>query len=302
MYAGADVYPVTVSYARGAEITPDLEYREIKVSMKKADKTLGVDTGKHNVIALANKMGYFAAKYGNFVLFYVPPYRVDVLNEQDVIEDIAIAYGYSRIVPLPVLGAANGLAAESYELENRLATLMIGLGYTEAINSMLTNEKVQFENFGLEYKKGDYVNLADAKTENITMLRFTLAAGLMQNLADSRSERMPQRLFEIGRVFKVEGDKIKESIQMGIVSEHSKANFAELRNVVDQVMTFLGVECKIEKFNVPAFIDGRHAVIKVKEDVVGGIGEVHPKVLLNFGLEEPVVCAGITIVKDVKYD
>ncbi|MFI5412271.1 MAG: phenylalanine--tRNA ligase subunit beta [Candidatus Micrarchaeales archaeon] len=302
MYAGAEVYPVTVAYENGAEITPELNYTEIKVSMKKADKTLGVDTGKHNVIALANKMGHTAAKYGNSVLFYVPPYRVDVLGEQDIIEDIAVAYGYDRIVPVPVYGTTDGLASDQSENENRLATLMLGLGYTESINSILTNEKMQFENFGFEYKKENFISIAEAKTANITMLRFTIAAGLMENLADSRSERMPQRLFEIGRVFSLEKDKVNESLQLGIVSEHSKANFDEMRNVVDRIMKFMNLDYKIEQSSSPAFIEGRHAVIKVKGEVIGGVGEFHPKVLLNFGIEEPVVCAGINIIKDVKYD
>jgi phenylalanyl-tRNA synthetase beta chain len=304
MYAGADVYPVNVVYQNGAEVTPELEYDEIKMRMNRVERTLGIDIEKQSVIGLANKMNYVAAQLGNSVMFYVPPFRLDVLNEQDVTEDIAIAFGYDRIQPLPVMGTAEGLASEEYELENRLAHLMTGLGYTEAVNSVLTNEKVQFENVNIDHKSVNYVRIEEAKTSNITMLRFALVQGLLQNLSDSKRERMPQRLFEIGRVFSMEGDRIKEGIQIAVVSEHSKANFAEIKAVFDQILGFLGKEnCKIELFDMPGFlIEGRHAVVKEGDKVLGGFGEIHPKALNNFGLEEPVVAGGIDIVTQVKYD
>lgn len=302
IYTGAEVYPVTVNYGNSAEITPELGYNEVKVSMKKADKTLGIETGKHNVITLANKMGHTAAKYGNAVLFYVPPYRMDVLGEQDIIEDIAVAYGYDRIVPVPVYGTADGLASDQSEYENKLATLMVGLGYTEAVNSMLTNEGINFENVMKDFSKDNYVSLSDAKTSNITMLRTSLLPNLLQNLSDSRNEKMPQRLFEIGRVFSLENDKIKESVRLCIVSEHSKANFAEMRSLADSVMKYIGIDYKIRPAKSKANIEGRMAEIVANNETVGNFGELHPKVLLNFGLEEPVVALAITFVKEVKYD
>ena len=182
IYAGSDVYPVSVKYSTGTKITPEMKYWEIKLSMKKADKTIGAETGRHNVIGLANRMGYTAAKYGDNVLFYVPPYRVDVLNDQDIIEDIAIAYGYDKINPSPISGTGYGLSNDMSDMENKFALVMVGLGYTEAINSVLTNEDVNFKNMQAKYLKDEYVSIADAKTSTITMLRTTTLPSLLQNL------------------------------------------------------------------------------------------------------------------------
>ncbi len=302
IFAGATVEPVTVEYESGAEVTPSLEYKEIKVSMRNADRTLGIETGKHNVIALANKMGYNAAKYSNSVLFYVPPYRVDVLNDQDVIEDMAIAYGYDKIMPLGIMGFADGLSNDVVDYENVLASLMVGLGYTEAINSTLTNEKLNFDSVLKPYEQNSYVSIADAKTSTITMLRTSLLPGLLQNLSDSRNERMPQRIFEIGRVFSFENNGIKESIRLCLLSEHSKANLSEMRSIVDTLMRFMGVSYKVTPSKSEANIEGRVASVVVNNETVGTFGELHPKVLSNFGLEEPVVAASITIIKEVKYE
>ncbi len=301
---GAEVFPVTIEYPTGgAEITPLLNYKEIKVKLADADRTIGAPMGERDIIGLANKMGYVASQYGKSVLVYIPPYRVDVLNEQDIIEDIAISFGYDRITPIPVYGTANGLASEMAEDENKIATMMVGLGYMEAINSLLTNEKVNFENMSCKYDKSMYITLADSKTTNLSMIRTDLLPGLMQNLAGSMNERMPQRLFEIGRVFNMNGEKLVESVRLAFASEHSKANFAEAKSVVESFARFNGISnFKIKEQKNSAYIEGRCASLEVNGISVGVFGELHPRTILGFGLDEPVVGGEITVVKEIKYE
>ncbi len=291
IYAGADVYPITVRYGNGIQTTPKLDYREIKVSMKQADTTIGAETGRHNVISLANKMGYTAAKYGDSVLFYVPPYRVDVLNDQDIIEDIAIAYGYDKINPLPISGVSVGLSNDAADLENKLGIIAIGLGYTEAINSVLTSEAVNFKDMQQEPAKDSYVSIADSKASSITMLRTSVLPSLMQNLAVSASATMPQRLFEIGKTFSLDGKNVKEEVRLGLVSVHSRANFAEIKSIIATLLQNMGQDFVIEPHSDPSFIEGRCARATVDKKTIAIFGEIHPQVLRNFGIEEPVVAA-----------
>ncbi|MCW6160525.1 MAG: phenylalanine--tRNA ligase subunit beta [Candidatus Micrarchaeales archaeon] len=303
IYGGATVYPVTVNYGKSAVQTPEFREKQMKMSLRRAELTLGVALGRHNIVGLANKMGHTAAKYGNSILFFIPPYRLDVISERDLIEDVAIAFGYDNITPLPVTGVADGLAQDTAEQENRLATNMVGLGYTEAINSILTNETANFENMQRKGKEGEYVQIADAKTEQITMVRTDIVPCLMQNLSISTNEKMPQRLFEIGRVFSLNGNTIKESSKLAFVAEHSKANFAEIRSAVEAALKSSDVEgYRIEQSSDPSFIEGRCAKVVSGGTQIGIFGEIHPKVLLAFGLEEPVVAAELTIIKEIKYE
>ena len=288
---GAEVYPVEVKYGGRKEVTPELEYRQIKVSMSKADNTIGIVTGRHNVIGFANKMGYTAAKYGSNVLFYVPPYRVDVLNDQDIIEDIAIAYGYDKIMPLAISGVSSGMSDEAANYENKIAYTMVGLGYTEAINSMLTSEEASFAKMGWKPPKESYVSIADSKTSSITMLRPSLLPGLLQNIAASANATMPQRLFEVGNTFYVKGGKAIEVKKIGTVSVHSKANFSEIKSTIEALFRQMGIEFKLEQHDSQAFIPGRCATVSAKGSIIATFGEIHPMVLKNFKIEEPVVAA-----------
>ncbi len=302
---GADIYPVNVLYAgsKGAWENPSLRYREMKVLLSGAERTLGVHISESSVIGVVNKMGYFASQYGKSVLLSVPPYRVDVIHKQDIIEDMAIGFGYDKIQPLPISGSSVGLSDDLIDLENRVALLMVGLGYTESINSMLTNETINFDDMVCKYDKSRYVSLADSKSLNISMLRTDLLPGLLQDLSISTNERMPQRLFEVGKVFNMADGKVTESVRLAFVSEHSKTNFGEAKSVVEAaVRNVIGDPFRIKEHKHPSYIDGRCAAVVVNDELVGIFGELHPAVLECFKLEEPAVACELTLVKEMKYE
>lgn len=294
---GAEIYACKVMYPNSKSyLTPDLPYPEVKIRNSRIEKTLGVPLEADKIITLVNMMGYTASKYGEYTLVYVPPYRLDVLNEQDIIEDIAIAYGYDKIAPLPVWGFSSGLLEESKEYLNRLSRLLLGMGYTEMMNMYLTNESVGFEKMLHKFEKDSIVRVAYAKTENISMLRTSILPGLLQSLGGFTNEKMPQRLFETGSVFGVERGKIKESSSICIVSEHSKANFAEIKASVESLLSFMQVKgCTIRELEDPSFIKGRCAAVVAGKETVGYLGEINPQVLQNFNIEEPVVAAEIML-------
>ncbi|HUY69942.1 MAG TPA: phenylalanine--tRNA ligase subunit beta [Candidatus Baltobacteraceae bacterium] len=296
--AGGRVQPCTIVYGKKAEMTPELVYREMKVKDISIDKALGAIVEPNKIITMANRMGYVAAKYGNGkdTMFYVPPYRLDVLNEQDIIDDMAIAYGYERITPIPIMGSSVGIEDDVRAGENRMARFMIGLGFSEAVNYYLTNERANFESMMMK-KEVAAIKVAQSKTEEITMLRTSLLPGLLRNLSSSGNDTMPQMLFEIGPIFNLDGKKVKERRLLSIVSEHPKANFAEIKSVVEVMLPAMGVGVySLENSEESGFIPGRCAVILVKGKPIGHFGEIHPQVLNIFKIEEPVVAAEISLL------
>lgn len=301
--AKAHVYPCTIKYEGNDVISPRMDFKELQIKEARVSKTLGVAIEPNNAVTLANKTGYFAAMYGNSLLVHTPPYRLDVLNDQDVIEDLAIAYGYGNIAPLPVIGFSDGLPEELKEFTDEIALFMVGIGFSEAINNYLTNEKTNFENMRRDYKKDETVSIAYAKTENITMLRTAVLPGLLKNLGYSAHERMPQKLFETGSVFRIENGKMLESHRMAFVSEHSRADFSEAKSVILSALNRIGIkDYEITGFEDKAFIEGRCAQVTVKGKRIAVFGELHPAVLSNFNLEEATIGAEITLIEKISYD
>ncbi len=297
---GAEIHPVEIKYEKRSLMQPDMAYREVKVNLSKIDGTLGMRLIENLLITYANRLGHPASKYGNSLLVKVPPYRLDVFNYQDIIEDIAIGFGYENISPTPVHSTAIGLFNELQEYINKLAVFMIGVGYTEAVNNYLTNQDVAFKQMRLP-EDANVVKITYSKTENITMLRNSILPSLLLTLGRSTHEKMPQRLFEIGSVFSVEDDKAAERVNLSFVSEHSRSNFADAKGVLDSMFGFLGIKYSLREEKNPSFIEGRCAGIYSEGKHIGTIGEVHPEVLNNFKIAEPVAACEVNLIGEVSY-
>lgn len=299
---GAKVSPCLIHYAKSDFITPSLSYIEVKIRDYKITETIGNWVDDNRIIILAEKLGYNGAKYGNSTLFYVPPYRTDIIDEQDIIEDIAIGYGYNKIVPLPVIGNSKGRGYYLTEFINTLALNMVGLGYSEAINNYLTNKTVNFDKVGVKkYDEKEIVSFFYSKTESYTMLRTSLLPGLLANLGVSAHEGMPQRLFEAGGVFAAGKKNFTENINVAFVSEHSKADFAEIKGAFEAILKLFGYDYKLRPLSDPLFVEGRAAEVLIGKDVAGKFGEINPSILKNFSLEEPVSAAELTLFRNVDY-
>lgn len=293
--SGARVEPCGLEGGK-VPATPTLEYKEFKMVYPKVDRTLGYAFTTEDIIALANRMGYMAASVGSRLFFMVPPYRTDVINERDIIEDIAIAYGYERIMPARIFGASVGLPDELNEYSEVACSALIGMGFTEALNTFLTNEAKCFDMMGRRYAKESVVKVAYAKTESLSVLRDSILPSLLGNLSASLQATMPQRLFELGSVFGVAEGKVIESRNVALVSEHSRSNFSEIKSAVYEFMRVIGApEFELREDKDPAFIGGRCAALTIEKKTVGIFGEIHPKVLQNFGLEEPVAAAELSL-------
>ncbi|MDE1856817.1 MAG: phenylalanine--tRNA ligase subunit beta [Candidatus Micrarchaeota archaeon] len=303
MDAGAKVYPCRIKYANGeSSVTPELPDTEMKLKVIGAERTIGVPLTQNGLIGMLNKMGYYAARFGKDVVAYVPPYRIDLLNDQDLVEDVAIAFGYDRINPLPVVGFSIGIPQDYIERERRLSMFMVGLGFSQALNTLLTGQETNYAKMGAR-ARADHVRIEYSKSESATMLRTRILPGLLANLGAATHERMPQKLFEVGSVFSIDGGQVVEQTRMAFVSEHSKANFAEAKAHAETVLRQMGVkDFRIEGYKDPAFIEGRAAAAYSGDNLLCYFGEIHPNVLVNFGMEEPVVAGEFVINPNVKYE
>ncbi|MGC9099035.1 MAG: phenylalanine--tRNA ligase subunit beta [Candidatus Micrarchaeia archaeon] len=285
---GADVYRVKISYGKKSIITPKMEKEIIEIKPSQIEDQIGARIGFNNIISLANKMGYKALFVNNKIRFFIPPYRLDIINDQDVIEDIAIGYGYEFIHPLNLFSEVIGGRLEERTKTNRkLIGLMLGLGFSEANNNYLTNEKINFEMMRIEQKP--HIQVKGSKSENITMLRTWLLPSLLGNLGASAHEKMPQKMFELDLAFNIEGGEVKESYHLAGAYASPKINFNDIKSIVTSLFHSLGIEdFEVKEESIPSFIDGRCASITSK-GLKGFFGEIHPEVLNNFGIEEPTV-------------
>ena len=283
-----DVKKVAVKYEKDVVTTPSMLEKNFSIELLRIEEQIGVAIGFNNVISLANKMGYNAKLVGKKINFLIPNYRLDIISEQDIMEDIAIAYGYEYIREMPLYAAQPGSLEADTKMDSLASRLLIGLGFTEEANSYLLNEEQNFDKMRLKTpKKGEYIRILDSKTQNITMLRTWLLPSLMKNLSMSAQDSMPQKMFEIDLSFTLIKGNAKEKRGVAGVWADPKANFNDMKAVIYALLKGIGISgFEIKDLSHESFINGRCASILYKKERIGFFGELHPELLYNFGVEE----------------
>ncbi|MEM2086516.1 MAG: phenylalanine--tRNA ligase subunit beta [Archaeoglobaceae archaeon] len=290
---GGEIERVEVIYPDRAEETPDLSPITLSVRKQEIFSLLGFELREPEIISSLEKMRFGAKIEGDAVEVFVPPYRADIMHEWDIIEDIAIGYGYERIKPEYPATMTIGLAHEWNELKELVREIMLGLGFLEVITFTLTSERAYANLRRSAEPWKEYVPLMHPLTIEHTLVRTEILSKLLEVIAVNKHVELPLRIFEVGDV--VLG--LRNRLRLCACVTHSKANFAELRSYVQAVMRELGFEWTAKESEDPAFIEGRQGEIVVKNEKVGVFGEIHPEVLENFGIPNPVVAFEIELDK-----
>ncbi len=278
--SSAEIYSVDVVYKNKIYVTPDLKFKKFKIHKKYISKLLDIDINSEMLVENFSKVGLnYESKY-----VYVPPYRFDIISDNDLAEELAIAYGYNIFKGILPEKFTIGSVLEFEIISENLRKLLIGLGFTEVVNLSLSNPKEQFENMLL---KDSAITIFNPISEEHTLLRTSLLPNLLTTLKHHQHYSLPQKIFEIGDVIQ----EYKNIRHLACTIIHSKANFTEMRSVVECILKHIfksESEWKLEHCEMPFFISGRCAKIISNEKVLGHFGEIHPKVLMNFELKYPV--------------
>ncbi len=282
---GGELESVEIVYPSGVEVTPKLEVRRIEVPKSEISSLLGFELSDEEIREALEKMRFGCEIRGDAVSVLIPPYRADIMHPWDVIEDIAIGYGYDRIEPKYPTTMTIGESHRWNDVKELAKEVMVGLGFLEVITFTLTSERVMYEKMrrsGEAWR--DYVPVMHPLTIEHTILRTHILPKLLEVLAANKHHEMPQRIFEVGDV--VVG--MKNRLHLAACVTHARANFSEVRSYVQALMRELDMEWEVAASSDEAFIEGRRAEIVVSGNSVGVFGEVHPEVLEAFDLTMPV--------------
>ena len=299
---GGQIKSMEVRYADKTIVSPDLTPQEMNVHVDTANELIGGT----NLTAEDIKELLFKARFDaeiiddNEVKAIIPAYRVDILHEVDIVENIAVQYHINDVVAkLPDI---NTVAYENnwFKAEGTIREVMIALGFQEVMSLMLTNEEAHYEK--MNQAEEPHVQVARPITIDRTMIRTSLVNSLMEFLEDNKHEDLPQKIFEIGDVLyldETKENKTKTSKKLAALVCHSTANFTEIKSIVTSVLSNLGYSMEISDSENKTFIEGRVADVTGEAEkgiVKGFFGEVSPEVITNFTLEYPVIAFEIEFI------
>jgi len=300
---GGKVETVRVEYPDRVLITPELIPQKMKLNVDFSNDRLGLDFSEKQTIEALQKARLDAKVVEKGVLdVSIPVYRTDILHEIDLVEEVAVGFGIFRLEPTKPATLTTGKKHVVTEVADTVRQILVGLGFTEALNFVLTNEIDHYQKMRQEPK--ELVTLANPVSTDYSIIRNELLPSLMKNLAVSKHHVFPQRMFEVSDVIKLNKESetyTERRINLAAVSSHPTANFTEMKSFLESLLINLGfTEWAVEETKHPSFLQGRVAKISLGKTDLGVVGEIHPEVLNNFELENPTGAFEIDLQKIIE--
>ncbi|WP_192946788.1 phenylalanine--tRNA ligase subunit beta [Staphylococcus cohnii] len=280
----------------------------IEITVEKVNKTIGFDLSREEIEAIFVQLGFETTLEGNTLTVMVPSRRKDITIKEDLIEEIARIYGYDEIPStLPVFEHVTPGTLNDRQAKTRIVKATLeGAGLSQAINYSLV-DKARATDFALQ----------DRSTISLLMpmseAHATLRQSLIPHLIDDVSYNVARSnhhvaLYELGRVFfGNEEDQLPDEIEYlsGILtgdyavntwqSKKEAIDFFVAKGIVERIAEILDIQFEYEAGEITGLHPGRTALVKLNNEIVGFVGELHPQTENDYDLKQ-------TYVFELNYD
>lgn len=233
-------------------------------------------------------------------LLAVPPYKVDVTREADVIEEILRIYGFNNVALRPH-NSASFLSPfpnpDPEVVRQKVASLLSGQGFSEIITNSLTNSQY-FEKADAPDEK--LVRILNYNSQDLNVMRPALLHSGLEVVRHNLNRRQRDlRLYEFGRTYqRTAAGKYQEKTVLGLWLTGSataetwqhptqKATFHDAAGAVQQVLAALGHPQAAPQPTQHPYLAGGVGLL-VQNQPVGNVGAVSPQVLKRLDVSQPV--------------
>lgn len=185
-------------------VEPDIAPRTTQAEVSYINQCCGLELSPEEICKLLTKMAYQArpsASSPDLIDVDVPPTRADVLHQADIMEDVAIAYGFNSLPRS--FPSKSGTIAQPLPI-NKLSDIVrmeaAMAGWTEVLPLILCSHD---ENFAWLNRKDDgttAVKLANPKTVEFQVVRTSLLPGLLKTIRENKHHAVPIKIFECSDV------------------------------------------------------------------------------------------------------
>ncbi len=311
---GAKLVPGTIDEA--AEIPAP---HRIGLRHERVERILGMPISPEQAAEYLERLEFEVRREGENLEATVPVHRhYDVTREVDLIEEVGRIHGYAENLEptLPGTSGQAGALTREQRLRRRAEDAMRDLGFDAVVNLSLTDPGMAGR---LGFPDGDPraqpIGISNPLSAEHSVERTALLGSLLDdaryNLAHG-AERVA--LFESGRAYLREGESPHDGVLAGKFvgerpapafepwrigalavgalrpagwrGEAAPADFYSLKGALEALATELEVELEVLPGEQPFLHPGRSATVRIRDEEVGWLGEIHPLVCRRWDLEE----------------
>ena len=295
---------------KNGKIYPDLTPRKFIVDIEYLKKITGIlDILPEKIVHLLERMELKAKILNkNDLEVSAPITRSDILHPCDIAEDLAISYGYNNIKKQLTKTKTHGMQQPYNKLSDLFRNEMAMGGYVEFLTMALLSHKDMFTNLLKDKKDDKTIQILYSKSKEFEYIRSSLIPGILKSIEGNKANQLPYKIFEISDVVLAD-----ENNEVGAVNRrklcfaytNTSSAMEIIQGMVDLLMKKIGLvfnsdkkekNYRIEKSKNKIFFEDRQAQIFILNDIKVGIyGIIHPKVIKNFGIKNPVTLCEIDL-------
>lgn len=279
----------------------------VEVDSVWVNRFLGTDISKEAMKEYLDRLELSTVISGDTLIITVPNFRIDIAIREDIAEEIARIYGYNNI-PTTIARSAGIRDAKSRKLhlDDLVIGALIGSGLNQSISYSFTSPKV-FDKIMLpkDSTLRKVVTIKNPLGEDFSIMRTTTLPSMMECLARNYSKNNEEvGLFEIGKVYIPDENenKLPKEINTVTIGLYGKVDYLDLKGIVENLLDTLGIssESYVRESENVVFHPGKTAALMVKKERAGVLGEIHPDVADNYGIDARCYVAELNL--DVLYN
>ncbi|MDD4156033.1 MAG: phenylalanine--tRNA ligase subunit beta [Candidatus Cloacimonetes bacterium] len=285
-----DIYPVKE------------EIRVIKLRPTRIKKLLSLDLDNNTVISYLKNLGLnFIGTEKETLLFEVPHYRIDLVREIDLIEEIIRLHGFDKVeINKPADEIMN---KNTFYAKRSIKNILVNKGFYEALNLSFTDPSYLDT---LDLAEDDYrrntVNIINPQGASFSILRSTLIPGLLKNILQNINNGTEDvKLFELNKVFTRKNQKLSTEIWRltGVVTgkfspvfwkeKALPVNYFDIKGIILSILNYHKIyKTEIVKSSEPYYLPETGFDIKYKSNILGNFGKLDKKILQKFDIDKDV--------------
>ena len=271
----------------------------VTLEPEKINRLLGTDISADTMVSYLKRLEIPVE--GDQIL--VPSFRPDLNHMADIAEEVARTYGYNEIPITDLKTGTQGGYSREMELETKVGQQCRAMGYNEIITySFVSPASLDQIRVAQDSPLRNTLKIQNPLGEDTSVMRTIVLPSMLDILSRNFAyHNKAARMYEIGKVYlPAEGQVLPQEPKMLVLGNYgAKENFFTLKGELEAV--FAALRTKKPTYtavsNNPSFHPGRCAEVSMDGVVLGYMGQIHPLVAANYGMDCEVYCAEISFTK-----
>ena len=275
------------------------EEKTLTLEPEKINKLLGTDISKEDMVKYLNLLEIEVE--GDTIK--VPPFRPDLNLMADIAEEVGRSYGYNNIPTTAFQTATQGGYAPEMVFESKAGQVCRSLGYSEIITYSFVSPAI-FDQIRVaaDSPLRNPLKIQNPLGEDTSVMRTIALPSMLDILSRNNAyQNKSAKLYELAKIYlPAEGQDLPEEPKMLVLGTYGAGEtFFTLKGELEAV--FAGLRLKKASYTAvkdnPSYHPGRCAMVTIDGVDVGYMGQVHPLVAKNYGIDAEVYCAEISLTK-----